>query len=184
VGGWDMTHKMGLAVGVVYDSREKKALRYFEKDYQELIDKLLSADLVVGFNHIGFDYGVLSAYTTKNLRTLIPSFDILLDVKQRLGHRLSLDHLVQATLGQGKTADGLEALAWWKAGEYEKVADYCEADVTLTKRLFEFGLENGHLVYTLKNGAAARVTLDWDLEKIIQSAKEAMTQTKQRKIRF
>jgi DEAD/DEAH box helicase domain-containing protein len=184
VGGWNNTHKMGLAVGVVYDSREKISIRYFEKDVEALIAKLSSADLVVGFNHIGFDYGVLSAYTSTRLGASVPSFDILVDVNKRLGHRLSLDHLVQATLQRGKTADGLEALAWWKAGEHEKVAVYCEADVTLTKELFEFGLENRFLIYKLKSGEAVKMNLDWDLEKIIATAKSAAAPPKPRKIKF
>jgi len=144
---------------------------------------------VVGFNHIGFDYGVLAGYTKKNLRATVPSFDILLDVKDRLGHRLSLDHLAQATLGKGKTADGLQALAWWKEGLHDKVADYCEADVDVTKKLFEFGLEHGRLLYTLKDGQSARITLDWDLDAMIvtaaeQVAKQKWLATKQRRIRF
>ncbi|MDH5509130.1 MAG: DEAD/DEAH box helicase [Nitrospinota bacterium] len=184
VGGWNNTHKMGLSVGVVYDSREKKAFRYFERDADAMVAKLLSGDLVVGFNHIGFDYGVLAGYTKINLRATAPSFDILLDVKDRLGHRLSLDHLAQATLGKGKTADGLQALAWWKEGLYDKVADYCEADVMVTKKLFEFGLEKGHLLYTLKNGEVAMIKLDWDLDAMIKAAAEQVAKTKPRRIRF
>ncbi|MDH5477922.1 MAG: DEAD/DEAH box helicase [Nitrospinota bacterium] len=184
VGGWNNTHKMGMSVGVVYDSREKKATRYFEQETDAMVEKLLAADLVVGFNHIGFDYGVLAGYTKINLRATAPSFDILLDVKERLGHRLSLDHLAQATLGKGKTADGLQALAWWKEGLYDKVADYCEADVMVTKKLFEFGLENGHMLYTLKDGQTARITLDWDLDAIIKAAAETVAKPKPRRIRF
>ncbi|MBI5815537.1 MAG: DEAD/DEAH box helicase [Nitrospinae bacterium] len=172
VGGWDKLDKMRLAVAVVYDSREKRNIRYWEKDAAALVEKLLSADLVVGFNHVKFDYGVLAAYTDIELAREVKSFDILLDVHTRLGFRLSLDHLATATLGKGKTADGLQSLKWWAEGKHEQVAEYCEGDVAVTKELFEYGLENRRLVYRMKSGELARLALDWDLEKIIAKAGE------------
>ncbi len=170
VGGWGNLKGMRMAVAIAYDSREKKYIRYWEDDAQALIEKLMSADLVIGFNHVRFDYGVLARYTSYNLERATKNFDIMLDVWDRLGHRLSLNALAQATLNHGKTADGLQSLKWWKEGKKEEVATYCEADVAVTKELFEFGLENQNLVYKLKSGEAVRLRLDWELEKIIASA--------------
>ncbi len=183
VGGWNNVHLMELAVGVVYDSMEKKYIRYWEDDVQKLIDKILSADLVVGFNHVWFDYGVLSGYSNVDLAREAKSFDILTDIRRRLGFRLSLGHLAQATLGRRKTADGLVSLQWWKEGEHDKVADYCQVDVEITKELFEFGLEHDRLVYTLKSGETARLPLDWELDKIIAQAERPSSPGK-RRIRF
>jgi len=68
VGGWTHVDKMGLACGVCFDSLDGKYHTYEEKDVQNLIQHLRRAHLVVGFNHIRFDYKVLSAYSTFNLR--------------------------------------------------------------------------------------------------------------------
>ncbi|VAX17148.1 hypothetical protein MNBD_NITROSPINAE03-68, partial [hydrothermal vent metagenome] len=183
VGGWNNVHLMELAVGVVYDSQEKKYIRYWEEDVNRLVEKLLSADLVVGFNHEWFDYGVLKGYTDIDLARQAKSFDILSDIKKRLGYRLSLNHLAQETLGKQKTADGLVSLKWWKEGKHEQVADYCEMDVAITKELFEFGLEKGRLLYRMKNGESVRLNLDWDLDAIIADAAKEPAHTK-RRIRF
>ncbi|VAX14956.1 hypothetical protein MNBD_NITROSPINAE04-1986 [hydrothermal vent metagenome] len=183
VGGWGNVHLMELAVGVVYDSQEKKYIRYWEKDVNRLVEKLLSADLVIGFNHVWFDYGVLKGYTDIDLARQTKSFDILSDIRKRLGYRLSLNHLAQETLNKQKTADGLVSLQWWKEGKHEQVADYCEMDVTITKELFEFGLEKGRLLYRTKNGESVRLNLDWDLDTIIADAAKESAQTK-RRIKF
>ncbi|MBF0293144.1 MAG: DEAD/DEAH box helicase [Nitrospinae bacterium] len=183
VGGWGNVNKMRMAVGVAYDSREKKYIRYWEKDVDALVEKLLSADLVVGFNHISFDFGVLSAYTGVDLKREVKSFDILVDVQRRLGFRLSLGSLAEATLKRGKTADGLQSLKWWAQGEHELVAKYCESDVEVTKTLFEHGLENKLLVYKMKSGEMARLPVDWDIKKIMESAAKSREPLK-RKPRF
>lgn len=183
VGGWGNVSKMRMAVGVVYDSREKKYIRYWEKDVDALVEKLLSADLVVGFNHVSFDYGVLSAYTGVDLKREVKSFDILVDVQRRLGFRLSLGSLAEATLNRGKTADGLQSLKWWAQGEHELVAKYCESDVEVTKTLFEHGLESKLLVYKMKSGEMARLPVDWDMKKIMDEAAKTKEPAK-RKLRF
>ena len=183
VGGWGAIHLMELAVAVIYDSQEKKYIRYWEDDVNELIEKLLSADLVVGFNHIRFDYTVLSGYSDINLARKARSFDILNDVYRRLKFRLSLGHLATETLGKPKSADGLQSLEWWREGKYEQVADYCQVDVEITKELFEYGLEHEYLAYKLKNGETARINLDWDLDQIIKDAGSPPA-AKKRRIKF
>ncbi len=170
VGGWGNTHLMRLAVGVIYDSIEKKYIRYFEDEAYALVDKLLSADLVVGFNHIQFDYGVLRGYTSVDLAKKTKSFDILVDVHKRLGKRISLNNIAGPTLNTSKTADGLQSLIWWAEGKHDLVADYCESDVKITKDVFEYGVLNKWLLYKLKNGEPAKLPLDWNLEGIIKTA--------------
>jgi len=97
--------------------------------YEDKIDAFLAhrekADLIVGFNIKRFDYKVLSAYTGKDLKVL-PTFDILEDVFNRLGFRLGLGHLAAETLNRKKTADGLQAVEWFRQGEFEKLVEYCQ----------------------------------------------------------
>lgn len=169
VGGWNNTHLMRMAVGVTWDSIEQKFESFLEEDVQKLINKLKSADLVVGFNLIRFDYGVLSAYTAFNLKKL-PTFDILLDIASRLGHRLSLDSIVKTTLKKPKLADGVQSLAWFKEGKMDKIIEYCISDVELTRDIFEFGLEKHYLLYERREVGDVRLPVDWNLPELVRKA--------------
>ncbi len=169
VGGWSYLSKMGMACGVCFDSIDNEYKVYEEKDVQALIDHLQRADLVVGFNHIRFDYPVLSGYTKFNFSKL-NSFDILEDVSIRLGHRIKLDALVQATLNEKKSADGLQSLQWVKEGKMDLVKEYCVQDVKVTKDLFLFGVENGYVFYK-QSGQNTSMQVNWNVEKLIEAKK-------------
>jgi DEAD/DEAH box helicase domain-containing protein len=109
----------------------------------------------------------LRAYTGNDLKKLA-TFDILEDIYQRLGFRLGLDHLASETLKRNKSADGLQALEWFKKGEVGKLADYCRHDVEITRDLFEYGLKNGHLIYrTRQDNQRLVLRVDWNLSKLI-----------------
>jgi DEAD/DEAH box helicase domain-containing protein len=165
VGGWHNSHLMGLAVAVVADSLTGESRSFFEDQAGELFALLRKADLVVGFNIVGFDFKVLSAYDDGTLCQL-PVFDILADVRRRLGFRLSLAHLTQHTLGATKTADGLQSLAWIREGRMDLVEEYCRADVAITERLFRHGLDQGWLRYLGRDGQLMELRIDWDLEAL------------------
>jgi DEAD/DEAH box helicase domain-containing protein len=169
VGGWGNIHLMRLAVAVLYDQLSQRFEVFAEDRVQKLIERLQAFDLLVGFNIKRFDYRVLSAYTPTDLNGL-PTFDILQDIHSRLGFRLSLDHLGQNTLGKPKSADGLQAVNWFREGRVDDVIRYCQDDVTITRELFEFGLKNGYLIYQTRQRQAVRLPVDWDLEKILQTA--------------
>ncbi|HSO20026.1 MAG TPA: hypothetical protein VLT88_11230 [Desulfosarcina sp.] len=91
----------------------------------------------------------------------LPTLDILETVKDRLGYRLSLDHLASATLNTGKTADGLDALRWWKEGQMARLLDYCRSDVAVTRDLFRFGLTHGYLLFRNKAKQSVRLPVAW-----------------------
>lgn len=63
VGGWNKAYMMGISVGIVWDSHEQDCPSYFEESINGLVEDLKKADLVVGFNVIGFDYTVLRGYS-------------------------------------------------------------------------------------------------------------------------
>jgi DEAD/DEAH box helicase domain-containing protein len=169
VGGWGNVHLMRLAVGVVYDKNSNGFEVFAEEEVENLIERLRGFDLVVGFNVKRFDYRVLAAYTGFDFRQL-PTFDILEDIYQRLGFRLSLGHLAEQTLGKAKTADGIQAVRWLREGKLDAVVDYCRDDVTITKDLFDFGLSHGYLVYKTRDGQAVRLPVNWDLDNILREA--------------
>jgi DEAD/DEAH box helicase domain-containing protein len=85
------------------------------------------------------------------------------EVKKRLSYRISLDNLASATLDAPKSADGLQALAWWKQGRIDEIAAYCEQDVRITRDLYLFGRRNGYLLFTNKAGQKVRVPASWQV---------------------
>ena len=138
-------------------------------DGPELLAHLEAADLVVGFNNLRFDYAVLRGYTDGDLRRL-PTFDMLEDVRRRIGFRLPLGHLGEETLGVAKSADGLQSLAWWQAGEVARVEAYCRDDVALLRDLLAYGIEHGHLRFRTRDGQRVRLPAPWDLAELIEHA--------------
>ena len=105
VGGWKYPERFGLALAVAYDTQDRSYKNYTEATVANLIELLHTADLIVGFNHLRFDYKVLSAYTAADLQSL-PNFDMHAQLWTDERLRVGLDKLGQYTLGRGKTADG------------------------------------------------------------------------------
>ena len=168
VGGWHNIHLMRVSVAVIFDSLEKRFFSFTEDGVDDLLAHLEKANLVVGFNVRRFDYTVLSAYTGKDFEEL-NTFDILEDIYQRLGFRLALDHLAQETLNEAKTADGLQAVEWFRQGEMDKLIDYCQHDVAITRDLFQYGLNHGQLVYrTKQDDRRLRLLVDWNLDALLK----------------
>src|SRR5436190_3531173 len=96
VGGWDKISRMGLSVGVTYNTARGEYRIYSEKEVDNLVKELQRADLIVGFNNLRFDYEVLHGYTALDLRQL-PTLDLLVRLQEQLQHRLSLDSIAMAT---------------------------------------------------------------------------------------
>jgi DEAD/DEAH box helicase domain-containing protein len=172
VGGWNNTHLMRVSVGVAYDSREERFVEFYESGMDDLITLLKSADLVVGFNVKRFDYGVLRGYTGFDFAKL-NTFDILEDVFAKVGFRLSLDHLAKNTLNAQKSADGLQALAWFKEGRLDLIAKYCVKDVEITRDIFLYGAEKKHLIFERKGGGKVQLPVDWDVEALLAKKVDA-----------
>jgi RNase_H superfamily len=160
VGGWDKIRDMGMSIGVTYSTARGGYRIYGEKEVDELLTELQRADLVVGFNNLGFDYEVLHGYTILDLRQL-PTLDMLVEVKKSLPHRLSLDSIAHATMGVEKTAEGLQAIRWFKEGKLVEIAEYCCYDVKITKLVHEYGAANRQLFYTNKFGSKLSVAVNW-----------------------
>lgn len=143
-GGWTNIKEFGLAVAVTWD-QEHGFRHWFEKDAERLVAELAKFSRIITFNGNRFDLEVLRGYTSiKELRPR--SFDLLADLQARLGHRVTLDNLARETLGRGKTGSGVEAVQWWRSGQQEKVAEYCEKDVRLLIDMVEHARKTGYVV--------------------------------------
>ncbi len=160
VGGRDPA-KLLLACGVTWSTERNDFAVYWEKDAAALVAELKSADRVIGFNIISFDYEVLKPYTPNENFRAFRSTDMLQDIHRTLGFRLSLDTIAKATLGAMKTADGIQSVAWFKNNELDKVAEYCKADVDITRRVYEFGRDHGYVHYYSKLGSKLKVAVNW-----------------------
>src|ERR1700677_2159941 len=160
VGGWDKISAMRMSVGVTYSLARGSYKIYGEKQVDELLAELQRADLVVGFNHLRFDYEVLHGYTSMDLRQL-PTLDMLVELQNTLKHRLSLDSIATATFGVEKTAEGLQAIRWFKDGRLLEIAEYCCYDVKITKLVHEYGVQQRQLYYTNRFGKKMTVPVQW-----------------------
>lgn len=169
-GGWANPGGFGLAVAKVLDERGAMHT-FYEAEAPALLRLLAAKDLVVGFNSLKFDCGVLSAHgdvAPIRRRTL----DLLVSLEACTGipHCVSLERACRATLGAGKLLPGgAEAVRLWRDGGAEGrrlVEAYCEEDVRLTYRLWRFGAEQGYIVVPLRAhggrpGHPARVPVRW-----------------------
>jgi len=169
VGGWHNAHLMRVALAVLYEVRGDRFASFGEGQVEELLRRLRAADLVVGFNVRRFDYQVLRGYTDFDFARL-PTFDLLDEIHGRLGFRLSLGHLGEETLGRPKSADGLQALRWWKEGRVAEIESYCRADVALLRDLFRHAEREGHLLFRTKLGERVRLPLRISLPELLEAA--------------
>ena len=162
VGGWQNAHKMGVAIAVVCHLEEGRLEVFREPDVPRLVDALARATVVVGFNIRRFDYRVLAGYTGVDYSRALPTFDLLEEIHRTLGFRVGLDALAEATLGAGKTADGLQSLRWVAEGRLDLVEDYCRHDVEVLRDLYLFGRREGHVFFPdRRHGVRLRLPVDW-----------------------
>ena len=161
VGGHANVHKLRISVAVTYSTAIGEYRIYLEEDVDALIAELSRAELIVGFNLIGFDYRVLTPYTVID-PGIWPTLDMMKDVETALGRRISLDAIASATLGVGKSADGAQALKWFKEGKLHEIAHYCCVDVKVTRLVHEFGRDHGFLRYVDRDtGRVMSFAVNW-----------------------
>ena len=167
VGGRGNLHLLRVSVAGVYSYEQDLFSTFTEWETPTLGELLLDARLIVGFNIKRFDFVVLEPYLKRSLRQL-PVLDILEEVEKHLGHRLSLETLVRATLGEGKTGSGLDAIRYFRDGEIEKLKSYCLADVRLTRDLYEYGKRHGCVRYQ-RNQDYYSIPVNWANTRVTPS---------------
>jgi DEAD/DEAH box helicase domain-containing protein len=152
---------MKMSLGVTYSTARQGYEIYREEDVEKLIQELQRADRVIGYNVIDFDFEVLAPYSVFDL-SQVPVLDLMQDVEKVIGARVGLDALSEQTLGCGKTADGMEALKWYREGKMKEIATYCCYDVKATRLVHEFGAQYGCVFYfSKKTQRRERVPVTW-----------------------
>lgn len=157
---------LDMSIMCIYDTKTKEYESFGLDTLSQLWPKLESTDIIVTFNGDHFDLPILNKYYNGDLKKF-RHVDLLKEVQKVIGRRVGLDNIAQATLGIGKTGNGLEAITWWKNGEVDKIIEYCKGDVKVTKDVYEYAMKEGKLFYT--DGNEKRVipmeTKDWEKNK-------------------
>ena len=122
---------------------------YFEKDLPNLFPLLERADVVIGFNIDNFDMQTLVPYYTADI-TKIPTLDLMLRIKDSVGHRIGLDAVAKETLGHGKTGDGLDAIKYYQKQMWDELEKYCLQDVAVTRDVYDYGMAKGQVKFLNK----------------------------------
>jgi DEAD/DEAH box helicase domain-containing protein len=137
---------LDIALVAIHDSETGAFDSFVIEELPRLWKTLEETDILVGFNSDHFDIPLLNKYYPGDLST-IKSLDLLKEVHESLGRRIKLDTLAEATLGENKSAHGLQAIKWWREGNIDAVRKYCIQDVAITEKLFRYALEHKSLKY-------------------------------------
>lgn len=164
---------LNLAVICIYEADIDRYTHYLQEDLPKLWPIIESADMLIGYNSDHFDIPLLNKYYPGDL-TKIKSLDILKEIKDSFGRRMKLDQVAEGTLGTHKTSDGLQGVRWWRAGEYQKVIDYCFADVRITKDVYEYAVVNNKLFFV---EGGEKITIPLNTSNWETTEKIAMTHT-------
>lgn len=159
VGGWSHVDRLGLAVAVTLDVDSGRLRRFVEAEAPDLVHHLNHVDAVIGYNLLRFDFAVLRPYGFRPEG--IATVDLLDHLYRRLGFHVALDNVASATLGEQKSADGIQAVTWFRRGEFEKVFAYCESDVRITHRLWEHGRLNRWVRFRDREFRLQQVPVNW-----------------------
>lgn len=133
---------------------------YFEDDLPQLFPLLEQADVVIGFNIDGFDMPTFTQYYKGDIAS-IPTLDLMLKIKDSVGHRIGLDAVAHETLGIGKTGDGLDAIKYYRTGQFDKLRDYCLQDVAVTRDIYDYGLNKGAVKFRNKWNRLIECSVDF-----------------------
>ncbi len=151
-----------VSLVVVYSYADQTYHSFLEPELPKMWRLLESADRIIGYNLLGFDYKVLNTYYPGDLFKF-PTLDIMAEIEKVIGFRVKLDDVAHASLGIGKSGNGLQAIEFFRRGEIDKLRDYCQQDVKVTKEVYEYGLDKKVVKYRDRLGQIVPVPVDFQL---------------------
>lgn len=164
VGGKRNLEALGISLAGMYSYKTGEYRAFREEELGQLETILTEKPLVVGFNIRRFDIPVLKPYLHFD-PAVLPLLDIMEEVVRVTGHRVSLESVAQATLNEGKSGSGLDAIKYYREGNFEKLTKYCLDDVRITKEVYEYGAAHHEIFFTSKFGRTkARVPANWEIK--------------------
>jgi len=166
--------KLGISVLAVYDYRSNQKITFLENELNKSFFYFENASYIIGYNISSFDLPVFQAYYPGKVENF-SVFDILEDIRHKIGRRLGLNDILSATLNKKKTGHGLAAIDYFKNKEFSKLKKYCLDDVMLTKELFDFGVKNKKIYYLTPFGKE-EINVDWE-KYLIDNCKKSISLT-------
>lgn len=145
---------------------------FFEEDFAKMWSLFSNADRIIGFNSLHFDVPAMAPLAPYDFKKL-KHFDIMDQIKNALGFRLSLNAVATESLGHTKIDNGLNAVDYWREHSEESLAKlkkYCEMDVIVTKEVYDFGLKNKKLKYKDKWNTPRIIEVDFSYPEVKEEA--------------
>lgn len=150
--GWKDHAGMGISFLGAHCSWTRRVTFFDESNILDFMGLVAKADIITGYNIVGFDIGVLKATlerlghdTETGMKGKI--YDPLGDIRQTLRTQFpkgwTLDNVVKSTLGAEKSGDGAMAPELWQKGRYAELINYLYQDVFLEASLFQHIWKNG-----------------------------------------
>ncbi len=170
--------KLGVSVVSVYwrHDGQEKLQSFWEKDFDQMWKIFRDADRIIGFNTLGFDIPAMKPYSPADFAKM-PHFDILEKVRfANDGHGASLNALAKQSLGVGKIDTGANAVLYWNKGDADSLAllqKYCEADVMLTRDIYDYALTNKELKFIDRWNNPRVISVDFSYPAEIDSTKQS-----------
>lgn len=161
--------KFRISVVSIYSYATNSYVSFTENELNKLWPILEKADRIIGYNSEHFDLPILHNYYPGDL-SMINHLDIMKKIKESVGSRLKLNDIAAATLDIEKSADGLQAIKWWKEGKIDEIKKYCEQDVNITKEIYEFGKNNKQLFYKSLLGEITPFAVNFDFVTVDKEA--------------
>lgn len=137
---------LSISVVCIYEYGTGEFYSFKEEELSRLWPIVENCSRIIGWNSLHFDMPLLEKYAGKKFSN-IPHLDLMAKVKDALGVRMKLDDIARATLNVQKSGHGLQAVEWYKQGEWEKIIKYCIDDVKITRDVYEFARRNKQLFY-------------------------------------
>lgn len=161
VNGPDKYRQLEVSFLGVYSYSQDKFFSFFEQDLSTFERILVTEQpTIIGFNSLHFDNRVVQPYFRQLNIASLPQVDILDDIYRALGFRLKLESVAQATLGEGKSGSGLDAIRYYREGNLKALAKYCLDDVRITRDIYDYGCRHGYILYS-SGGEYQRMPVGW-----------------------
>ncbi|MBI5220674.1 MAG: ribonuclease H-like domain-containing protein [Candidatus Liptonbacteria bacterium] len=160
--GRDNFEALKISVVGVYSYNQNKYFCYEEKEMERLAELFAGSSRLIGFSLNRYDVPVLNVYFQR-LRNdpqldlwRKERVDLLQEVEQATGKRISLSRLAEANLGERKSRASAEAIQMFDEGRIEELKEYCLLDVRLTKQLYDLSRAQGFLLVPDRETGALR----------------------------
>ncbi len=150
-----------VTVVSIYEYETDSYRSFDEHQIGDLWPILEKAERIIGYNSEHFDLPILNKQYAGDL-SQFSHLDLLKVIKESSGKRYKLNDIARATLQIEKSADGLQAVEWYKEGKIDQIKKYCEQDVKVTKEVYEFGKKNKMLYYPTLTGEVMPIAVNFD----------------------